>query len=93
VSITYRDYPSIIRGGHTFSIIRASEDRISSHRNAVDYILALNQDTVALHKDRVKDSSVIIYDADNVKCDGVCPVKNAVGISVSKILKERMRPR
>jgi len=89
---TYRDYPSIIRGGHTFSIIRAAGGRISSHRNAVDYILALNQDTVALHKQRVKESSVIIYDADNVKCDGVCPVKNAVGISVSRILKEEAAP-
>lgn len=89
---TYRDYPSIIRGGHTFSIIRAAGDRISSHRSAVDYILALNQDTVALHKHRVKESSIIIYDADSVKCDGVCPVKNAVGISVGRILKEEAAP-
>ncbi|MDD5174041.1 MAG: 2-oxoacid:acceptor oxidoreductase family protein [Candidatus Omnitrophica bacterium] len=89
---TYRDYPSIIRGGHTFSIIRAARERISSHRSAVDYILALNQDAVALHKDRIKESSVIIYDADNVKCDGVCPVKNAVGIFVSGILKEEAAP-
>ena len=89
---TYRDYPSIIRGGHTFSIIRAAKERIASHKSAVDYILALNQDTVSLHKQRVKESSVIIYDADSVKCDGVCPVKNAVGISVGKILKEETAP-
>ncbi len=89
---TYRDYPSIIRGGHTFSIIRASTERVSSHRSAVDYILALNQDTVALHRERIKESSVIIYDADSVKCDGVCPVKNAVGISVGRILKEEAAP-
>lgn len=89
---TYRDYPSIIRGGHTFSIIRAAESRISSHRSTVDYILALNQDTVTLHKDRVKENSVIIYDADSVKCEGVCPVKNAVGISVGRILKEEAAP-
>ena len=89
---TYRDYPSIIRGGHTFSIIRAAQERISSHRNAVDYILALNQDTVTLHKERVKETSVIIYDADSVKCDGVCPVKDAVGISVGRILKEETAP-
>ena len=89
---TYRDYPSIIRGGHTFSIIRAAGNRISSHRSAVDYILALNQDTVALHKQRVKENSVIIYDADSVKCDGVCPVKNTVGISVGRILKEETAP-
>ena len=89
---TYRDYPSIIRGGHTFSIIRVAQERISSHRSAVDYILALNQDTVTLHKHRVKKDSVIIYDADSVKCDGVCPVKNAVGISVGRILKEEAAP-
>ncbi|MCX5665437.1 MAG: 2-oxoacid:acceptor oxidoreductase family protein [Candidatus Omnitrophica bacterium] len=89
---TYRDYPSIIRGGHTFSIIRAATERISSHRNAVDYILALNQDTVTLHKERVKENSVIVYDVDSVKCDGVCPVKNAVGISVGSILKEESAP-
>lgn len=89
---TYRDYPSIIRGGHTFSITRAAENRISAHKNAVDYILALNQDTVTFHKHRVKENSVIIYDADSVKCYGVCPVKNAVGISVSKILKEETAP-
>ncbi|MDO8535461.1 MAG: 2-oxoacid:acceptor oxidoreductase family protein [Candidatus Omnitrophota bacterium] len=88
----YRDYPSIIRGGHTFSIIRASENRIYSHKDQVDYILALNQDTVNNHKQRIKKDSVIIYDADSVKCDGVCPVKNAVGISVSKILKEESAP-
>ena len=42
----YRDYPSIIRGGHTFSIIRAASAKISSHKNQVDIILALNQDAI-----------------------------------------------
>ena len=27
----YHDYPSLIRGGHTFSIIRASDQKISAH--------------------------------------------------------------
>ncbi|MBI5123840.1 MAG: 2-oxoacid:acceptor oxidoreductase family protein [Candidatus Omnitrophica bacterium] len=89
----YRDYPSLIRGGHTFSIIRASEKRVSSHKNTVDYILALNQDTLNIHKNRLKKDSVIIYDADSVKCDGLsCPVKHAVGIPVNRILKEENAP-
>ena len=90
----YRNYPSIIRGGHTFSIIRASEDRVYSHKDPVDYILALNQDTVNLHRQRIKKDSVIIYDADSVKCEGVssCLAKYVVGISVSKILKEENAP-
>lgn len=88
----YRDYPSLIRGGHTFSIIRASSDRIYAHRERIDYLLALNQDTVAFHKTRLKESSIIIYDADVVKCEGVCPVKNAIGIPINNILKEESAP-
>jgi 2-oxoglutarate ferredoxin oxidoreductase subunit alpha len=88
----YRDYPSLIRGGHTFSIIRASSGRISAHQDSADYLLALNQDTVNLHKSRLKKNSIIIYDADTVKCDTFCPVKNAIGIPIGKILKEEGAP-
>ena len=49
----YRDYPSLIRGGHTFSIIRSSKEKILTHVDKVDLILALNQDTFNLHKDKL----------------------------------------
>lgn len=88
----YRDYPSIIRGGHTFSIIRSSSDRIYSHRNSVDCLLALNQDTINFHKSRLKNNSIIIYDADAVRCEEACPVKDAIGIPIEKILKEEGAP-
>lgn len=60
----YRDYPSLIRGGHTFSAIRASKNRVAAHRDKMDFILALNQETIELHKDRLKDSTVVIRDSD-----------------------------
>ncbi len=84
----YRDYPSIIRGGHTFSIIRASKERIASHRNKADFILALNQDTFNLHKDRLKESSVIIYDSDSVKLEGLSDKVRSIGVPIAKIIKE-----
>lgn len=77
----YRDYPSLIRGGHTFSIIRAADERIATHRNEIDFILALNQDTVNFHKNRSKKSTVVIFDSDSVKAEGV-------GVPIGKILKE-----
>jgi 2-oxoglutarate ferredoxin oxidoreductase subunit alpha len=77
----YRDYPSLIRGGHTFSIIRAAQGRIAAHKNKIDFLLALNQDAADLHKDKLKDASLIIYDSDTVKADGL-------GIPISKIIKE-----
>lgn len=57
----YRDYPSLIRGGHTFSIIRASSEKISSHKNQIDLILALNQNTINFHKNMLKKDSTPIF--------------------------------
>ena len=67
----YREYPSLIRGGHTFSMIRASSRKIAAHKDKVDFLLALNQDTVNLHKDRLKGGCVVAYDSDTVKSDGI----------------------
>jgi len=84
----YRGYPSIIRGGHTFSIIRASKERIATHRNKADFILALNQDTFDFHKDKLKDDSVVIYDSDSVKLEGLKGKVRSVGVPIAKIIKE-----
>jgi 2-oxoglutarate ferredoxin oxidoreductase subunit alpha len=78
----YRDYPSLIRGGHTFSIIRASKERIAAHENNLDFILALNQDTFNFHKSRLKDSSVVIYDSDTVKLETLSAVIKTIGIPI-----------
>ncbi len=84
----YRDYPSLIRGGHTFSIIRAANERILTHRNKVDFILALNQDTLDLHKDRLKNNSVVIYDSDSVKAEGLPSAGKTIAVALGKIMKE-----
>jgi len=69
----YRDYPSLIRGGHTFSIIRASKNKIAAHYDKVDFLLALNQDTLNLHRNRLKKDCLFIYDSDQVN-----PVRNLI---------------
>ena len=60
----YLDYPSLIRGGHNFAIVRASGEKIGAHRDQVDFLLALNQETIDRHSWRLKESSVVIYDSD-----------------------------
>ena len=77
----YRDYPSLIRGGHTFSIIRAHPEKIAGHKNRVDFLLALNQETADLHRTRLHPSSVLIYDSSSVKAQGQ-------GIPVGAIIQE-----
>ena len=77
----YYDYPSLIRGGHNFSIIRASQREIGSHLNKVDILLALNQDAVDLHKEKLTSESVILYDSSQVKSEGI-------GLDLGSIIKE-----
>jgi len=81
----YRDYPSLIRGGHTFSIVRASKKKIAAHLDKADFILALNQDTVDFHKGQLNSAGIIIYDSDSVKSDGI-------GLPLGAIIKEANAP-
>ena len=67
----YDDYPSLIRGGHNFSIIRASEKRIVAHKETVDIIVALNQDAVDKHKQRLNDGGLILYDSKKSDAQGI----------------------
>jgi len=67
----YDDYPSLIRGGHNFSIIRASEKRIVAHKETVDVIVALNQDAVENHKHRLNTGGIILYDSKKLDAQGI----------------------
>lgn len=84
----YRDYPSLIRGGHTFSIIRASKEKVASHRDLIDVLLALNQDTIDIHKHRLGEDGIVIYDADVVDVDSLKGLRNSIGLPFTTIIKE-----
>jgi len=81
----YYDYPSLIRGGHNFSIVRAATEMIGAHRDTMDAVIALNQETVSLHKSRMKEDCIMIFDSNQVQADGL-------GIPVGKIMKEEQAP-
>ena len=86
----YRDYPSLIRGGHTFSIIRASQKRIAAHQDKVDLVIALNQETLTLHRKRLKKDCLFLYDSEQVKMDAA-PTCGS-GLPIGKALKEEAAP-
>jgi 2-oxoglutarate ferredoxin oxidoreductase subunit alpha len=44
------DYPYIIRGGHNFFILTASQREVYSQDDRVDLVIALNKETVLLHQ-------------------------------------------
>ncbi|MCM8789280.1 MAG: 2-oxoacid:acceptor oxidoreductase subunit alpha [Candidatus Omnitrophica bacterium] len=85
----HRDYPSLIRGGHTFSIIRACERSIFAHREQIDILIALNTETLNLHRKKLKENCFYIYDSGQTKLDGdAC----GTGIPIASILKEENAP-
>lgn len=81
----YFDYPSLIRGGHNFAIIRGSEKSTGTCWNHVDFVLALNRETVERHNDKCTNETVIISNADLVKSAGQ-------GIPVKAILDAEHAP-
>jgi 2-oxoglutarate ferredoxin oxidoreductase subunit alpha len=84
----YRDYPSIIRGGHTFSIIRASLENKSTCRTNVDFVLALNEDAIRLHSEKISGDGIILYNADLIKEETLSAGKHYVALPLEKMVKE-----
>lgn len=82
----YYDYPSLIRGGHNFAVVRASDRKILTHRSKIDCLIALNQDTVEYHKEKLNDKAEIIFDSSKVESEGL-------GLDLSKIIKEEKEAR
>jgi len=56
----YRDYPSIIRGGNNFNIVSISDRPIASHESAIDVVIALDEDTIKIHKSSLKKDGLIL---------------------------------
>jgi 2-oxoglutarate ferredoxin oxidoreductase subunit alpha len=54
------DYQSLIKGGHSFSQIRASDEECLTHSKKVDFILALDKKTIEKHKTILNKGGIII---------------------------------
>jgi 2-oxoglutarate ferredoxin oxidoreductase subunit alpha len=76
----YNAYQSIIRGGHTFLTIRASDGPVRSMGDKIDVFIPLNQDTMNRHLHLLKSGACALYDNEKIKpgqaADGVqlCPM-------------------
>ncbi|MBS5886329.1 2-oxoacid:acceptor oxidoreductase subunit alpha [Clostridium sp.] len=83
-----KDYMSRVRGGHNFIQIRFGENKIYSHKNELDLILALDENTISYHKDRLKDDGIIISDKsiknEDKKIIKLPLIETAKGLSLSK---------
>ena len=60
---TTRDFMSRVRGGHNFSLLRFGTEAITSHSYCLDGIIALNEETIDLHKHELKEEGFILCDS------------------------------
>jgi 2-oxoglutarate ferredoxin oxidoreductase subunit alpha len=81
----YFDYPSLIRGGHNFAVVRGAEAATGTCGTKVDFILALDQECMERHKDALKPDTAVIFNRDLVKADGQ-------GIPLREILAAEQAP-
>jgi len=64
-----QDYENRVRGGHNFFRIRVSDREVLALSEKLDVLVALNKETIDLHRDEVKSNGVIIYDQEQTKVD------------------------
>src|SRR5215471_3226773 len=63
----YNSYQSIIRGGHIWLRVRVAEEKVYSHGDHLNVLIALNQDSIERHAREVNPGGAIIYNSDKLK--------------------------
>lgn len=79
-TFNYKDYPSLIRGGHNFNILTLSEKRVGSNESQIDIILALDNNTAEIHKKDLKKGGIII------RCDKFCDIGKNLNVTLAGML-------
>ena len=59
-TFNYRDYPSLIRGGHNFNILSICDKRVGSYESKLDGIIAMDEKTLEIHKFSLKNEGFVI---------------------------------
>ncbi len=84
-------YPSLIRGGHNFARITFSKEKIYSDHVALDALVALNEETITIHRDELAENAVVL--ADSFEPHDIEALKdNAVVIPMATTVKEMNVP-
>ena len=58
-----RDYQSVIRGGHNFNVLTFSSQPVYSNDSKIDIIIALDEETLNIHRNSLHDKAIIVKGA------------------------------
>jgi 2-oxoglutarate ferredoxin oxidoreductase subunit alpha len=65
------DYPSLIRGGHNFSVISSSVGPLRSHYLEANLVIALDKQSVDAHRGHLSQNGILVVNSDDVKGTGI----------------------
>ena len=84
------DYYSRIRGGHNFYSVRVSDQPLYSHADPVHLLLALTEETIPRHRDKIVKGGAIVYDSNVVQRTGENSADfSLLPIPLSDVAKEK----
>jgi len=72
------EYPSLIRGGHNVITVRVSSEKFESMNRDIHILVALNKQTIDVHKNELNENAIVVYDAKDgelAAADFLKPVK------------------
>lgn len=81
-----KDYMSRIRGGHNFMQIRVGTEPLTSAKEEIDILIALNKFSITKHQERIKENGYILF-------DGEIDFDNAYNIPAKEIAKDLGNPK
>jgi 2-oxoglutarate ferredoxin oxidoreductase subunit alpha len=65
-----KDFMSRIRGGHNFMQLRISDEKLYGPENDIDLLIALNSETVEIHRDQLKEDGIVLIEGESEVIDG-----------------------
>lgn len=93
----YSEYPSLVRGGHNAMQISISQEVVTFTNKKVDFLIALNQETIDLHQGELAPGSEIVFDEEDglnlskvdgeIKCYPIPLTKLATAAGGQQLLK------
>jgi 2-oxoglutarate ferredoxin oxidoreductase subunit alpha len=81
----YNAYQSIVRGGHIFLTLRASEEPVLSFGDKIDMLIPLNQDTMDRHLHLMQNGATVLYNRDKIKPGEVASGVRLCSFSVKEL--------
>jgi 2-oxoglutarate ferredoxin oxidoreductase subunit alpha len=83
------DYYSRIRGGHNFYSVRISDQPLYSHQEPVHLLLALTEETIPRHRDKIVKGGAIVYDSNRIQWTEKTSDSLLLPIPLSDMAKEK----